>query len=110
MNSQKDMFESQPVEDALQQDVLQAECPEERQASTCPAKVFDYGFLVVFNWAENMKNPFKMFSRNAFKSDILNYCMNKKLSDQYRIKKIKPLKPFPGVKVSMFCKVESCKY
>lgn len=69
-----------------------------------------YGHVILFNWDEGVQRPFKMFPRKAFGSEeITDRCYNKDLSNDYRIRKLKPLKPLPGQKMSLFAKVEACK-
>ena len=107
MDSQRDMFYSEPpmfVED-------NEEGHEDRRTSSCPPSIsFEYGFVILFNWNEGLKKPFKCYSRNLFKEDITDCCMTKKLTQAYRIKKMKPLKPLLGLRMSLFAKVQSCKY
>lgn len=69
-----------------------------------------YGFIILFNWDEEIEKPFALFSRNAFsKHEITDRCYSSKLSDEYRIKRLKSLKEFPGNNMSLFSKVEGCK-
>ena len=97
MASQNDMFLDDPQIDNGQ------------RSATCPNSL-SYGFVILFNWNESIKTPFKMFPRKAFSIDeISNKCMNSNLKDEFRIKKLKALKPLPGQKMSLFAKVESCK-
>ena len=69
-----------------------------------------FGFIILFNWNEGIQRPFQIYQRGFFsKEDIKYYCTEKNLSNSTRIKKLKPLKPLPGQKMSLFGKVEASK-
>ena len=81
---------------------------ENAQSSSCPASVpMVYGFVILFNWNESLKKPFKMFPRQTFGNEIGDKCITSRLTNLYRIKKLKSLKSLPGQKTSLFAKVES---
>ena len=83
----------------------------ERTSNSCPPSPnFVYGFLILFNWNEGLKNPFKIYPRREFLNDIGENCVTQKLSDPYRIKKLRSLKSLPGQSMSMFAKVQDCKF
>lgn len=67
----------------------------------------DYEFVILFNWNDGAKKRFKMFRKTTFGKEIQENCISKILKNDYRIKKLKPLTVLPGVKVSLFAKVES---
>ena len=100
MASQMDMFLSEPEEESIQ------------LSSSCPISLrYTYGFVILFNWDEGIQKPFKMFPRRAFsKEEISDKCYNSRVSDTFRVKKLKKLRPLPGKKVSLFAKVEGSKY
>lgn len=101
--------------------------------SSCPAEVsVTYGFIILFNWEEGstfffylsfgmiessyiyfykgVKNPFKLFARKSFSTqDIRDQTIECNLKDEFRIRALRPLKPLPGLKMSLFAKVEACK-
>ena len=107
MDSQQDMFLSQPE---LQQ-TQGSPMVKERMTSSCPVELSNvYSFIILFNWSENVKNPFKNFSRSSFSNDeIKDYCLKTKLKDAFRVKKLKPMKSLPGKRTSLFAKVEASK-
>ena len=79
-------------------------------ATVSSPTTYSYGFAILFNWDEEVQRPFKIFPRKAFGNDeISERCYTKDLPNDYRIRKLKPLKPLPGQKMSFFAKVESCK-
>lgn len=84
----------------------------EGRSMSCPNSVrFTYGFVILFNWDEQIKKPFKIFPRKAFSTEeISDRCYTSRVSDEYRVKKLKRLRPLPGNKLSIFCKVEDGKY
>ena len=82
---------------------------QEKETASCPiTPFFVCGFVILFNWDEGQQRPFKLFPRKAF-PEITDYCLNKELADEFRIKKLCPLKPLPGKIMSLFAKVESSK-
>ena len=87
---------------------------EDGKSASCPASLsplsFMYGFLILFNWNEDIKTPFKIFPRRAFQKEISDNCVVKKLTNLYRIKPLKALKSLPGQKMSVFAKIESSEY
>lgn len=99
-----DMFHSEPLQ------------PEDdtngNMNASCPLnETFTFNYIIFFNWNEEFQRPFKIFSRKQFGSDeIKDRCYEKYLSDEFRVWKIKPLKSLPGQKLSLFAKVEGCKY
>ena len=83
--------------------------PNVPETASCPiSPFFVCGFVILFNWDEGLQKPFKLFPRKAF-PEITDYCLNKELSNEFRMKKLCPLKPLPGKKMSLFAKVESSK-
>ena len=97
------MFMSEPLHPDAKSETVTLSCPTETS--------FTYGFAILFNWDEKVQKPFKIFPRKAFSTDdIRDRCYEKVLVDEMRIRKLKPLKPLPGQKMSLFAKVESCKY
>ena len=97
------MFMSEPLHPDAKSETGTLSCPTETS--------FTYGFAILFNWDEKVQKPFKIFPRKAFSTDdIRDRCYEKVLVDEMRIRKLKPLKPLPGQKMSLFAKVESCKY
>ena len=83
---------------------------EFREISSCPTEI-SYGFVILFNWNEKVKKPFKIFARNTFTTDdIRDRCYEKILVNEMRIRKLKPLHSLPGEKMSLFGKVECGKY
>lgn len=103
--STPDMFHSQPLPQCDQYG-------NETKSSSCPITMkFHYGYVILFNWCVKAMKPFKMFPRRTFSNqEISDYWMENNVEDQYRIKKLKPLRTLPGEKMSLFAKVESCKY
>ena len=101
MDSDVDMFNSQPLLGKNYED----------PSSSCPAVLkFFYGYVILFNWDESKLSPFKMYARKEFtKEEIPNQWLETKLIDKWRLKKLKPLSPLPGQKMSIFAKVEGCK-
>lgn len=98
MASQNAMFLDDPMEN------------DEGTSASCPSLLYQYGFVILFNWNETIKNPFKMFPRQSFSTnEISDKCMIERLKDELRIRKLKPMKHIPGQKVSLFAKVENCK-
>ena len=80
-------------------------------SSLVSKSIFHYGFIILFNWNEGVKKPFKIFPRNAFSTDdIRTYCYEKHLKNENRIRKLTTLKALPGHKMSLFCKVEQCEF
>lgn len=65
-----------------------------------------FTFVILFNWDESVQKPFKMFPRKAF-PEIKEVYLERELPDEYRIKKLRPLKPLPNQVMSLFGKVES---
>lgn len=90
-------------------DIYLPEPPINVPDGKCPPSI-TYGFLILFNWNENIKNPFKIFPHRAFNNEIGENCVTKKLTNMYRIKALRPMKSLSGQKLSMFAKVEACKY
>lgn len=76
---------------------------------SCPVKPLkNYVYVILFNWKEDLKKPFKMFPRKAFTQDeIRDDIIAKQLPNLFRLKKLKPLKPLPGQRMSLFAKVEA---
>ena len=70
---------------------------------------FTYGFIILYNWNERVKKPFKVFSINLFNNEIQEQCISHTLKGQFRMKVLKPLKALPDQQVSLFAKVEACK-
>lgn len=99
MDSDCDMFSSQPL----------AHEGKKTIENSCPAQVFSFGYVVLFNWDETAKKPFKIFPHKAFAKEIGTRCIEKEIPDQMRMKQLKPLKALPGLKMSLFAKIESCK-
>ena len=97
------MFQSEPL------------CPEdkvpENQNASCPMnESFIFGYIILFNWDEEIQKPFRIFSRKTFSTDeIRDRCYTKHLTEEFRVRKIKPLKALCGQKLSIFAKVEHCK-
>lgn len=81
-------------------------------SGSCPVPVFfQYGFVILFNWGVNIMKPFKIYPRSSFSSEeIRGYWIENKLETKWRIKKLKPLHPLSGQKVSLFAKVEDGKH
>lgn len=105
VTNRTEIYMSEPPPTSLLEEV------DERGNNSCPPTVnFVYGYLILFNWNEGVKKPFKLFPRKAFQGEIGDNCVTQKVSDPYRIKKLKALKSLPGQKMSMFAKVESCEY
>lgn len=76
-------------------------------SSSCPlASSPTFGFIILFNWNEGIQRPFKLFPRRTFKDEIRSDCIDKDLKNEHRIKKLRPLSPLPGQKLSLFGKVE----
>ena len=82
--------------------------PDEASSSAI-VPIVSWGFVILFNWDESVQKPLKIFPRKAF-PEITDFCLDKDLSEKFRIKKLCPLKPLPGQKMSLFCKVESSTY
>ena len=100
MASQKEIFYSEPPE-------MHEEEETPRSSLSCPA-VFSYAFVILFNWDESEKHPFKVFNRNSFsKEQIDEKSMKKKVNNMYRKKKLISMKP---QKVSLFGKMEDRKF
>lgn len=104
METDSEMFNSEPMHPRNRTEASS-------QSASCPSNsVFIYGFVILFNWDEGIQRPFKLFPRKAFKNDdIKDRCYDQHLVDKFRIKKLKPLKPLPGQRMSLFAKVEGCK-
>ena len=84
---------------------------ENGPAETAGDRKFNYGFVILFNWNEEIQRPFKLFPRKAFSpNEIRDRCYEKLLIPEQRIRKLMPLKPLPGQKLSFFAKVEACKW
>lgn len=80
-------------------------------SSSSSNSVFQYGFIILFNWNEDLKKPFKIFPRKAFSTnDIRDHCYEKNVKNENRIRKLMALKPLPGQKMSLFAKVEQRKF
>ena len=80
------------------------------ESSSCPIKTsVSFGFLILFNWCEGLKKPFKMFPRKAL-HEIKDCYVEGSIPDNFRLKKMRPLKPLPGQRMSLFAKVEASKY
>lgn len=78
-------------------------------SASCPVKV-TYGYIILFNWKEGVQKPFKIYSRKTFgPTDIMDETIERNLKDEFRMKSLKPLKALPGLNLSLFAKVESCK-
>lgn len=106
MSSQRDMFFSEPHEIRDDQE------DNTNLPNSCPVALnFVYGFLILFNWDESVKNPFKLYLRSAFsKDEIKEKCIQTKLKDEHRIKKLRALGPLPGQKISLFAKVDTSRF
>ena len=104
--SQMDMFSSEPLPatEAMVEETA-------ARSSSCPSGLsFQYGFVILFNWNEDVRRPFMIFPRSLFsKDEIQDKTMENRLTDQHRMKKLRPLKPLPDQKMSLFAKVEACK-
>lgn len=106
MDSDRDMFSSQPdLGEKEEEEII-------RRSASCPGKMpVSYGFLILFNWDEGVKKPFKIFPRKTFSpQDIRDHTIESNLRDEFRIRALKPLKALPGIKMSFFAKVEACEY
>ena len=99
MDSDIDMFNSEPLID-------EANNIEESRSISCPVKMaVVYGYVILFNWKEGVKKPFKMYTRNSLK-EIMEYTINNHLKEEFRVKCLKPLRSLPGEKLSLFARVE----
>ena len=87
MDSDIDMFNSQPTD-----------------------RIY-YGNVILFDWDPAAEKPFQMYSRTEFANhEIRDYWMENKLLDKWRIKKLLPLSALPGLKLSLFARVDSSKF
>lgn len=97
MDSDVDMFSSQPTRRGSQHD---PDVPATQMR-------FIYRFVILFNWNESLPRPFKMFPRNSFTTDeIPDAWIDRKLMDKWRLRTLKPLAELPGQKMSIFAKVD----
>lgn len=103
MESDWDMFGSEPQGGVNQEN-------GGKTANSCPANIYIYGYIILFNWGEGLKKPFKIFPRKAFAKEIKDRVIEKELPDKFRVKKLKPFTSLPGQILSLFAKVEACKY
>lgn len=95
MDSDRDMFNTQPINNKVKKSSVQS---------------FHYGFLILFNWDEGVKKPFKLFGRDEFgRDEISDETYIRNLKDGYRVKRLRCLKAHKG-HLSIFAKVEHCKY
>ena len=80
--------------------------------ASCPLNnQYVYGYAILFDWNENLQRPFKMYSRQTFPNqDISDRCYTKHLSDDLRVRKLRPMKMLPGARMSLFAKVEASMY
>lgn len=70
-------------------------------------KVFSCGYLILFNWDENITKPFNIYPRKNFAQEIKDRSIERHLPDDLRVKKLKHLKSLPGQQMSLFAKVEA---
>lgn len=99
MASNFELFNSEPS--------LKGKDNEDHGGASCPIQAsVIFGFVILFNWDESKQKPFKLFPRKAF-PEIREVYLQRDLPDEYRIKKLRPLKPLPGQIMSLFAKVES---
>lgn len=86
---------------------------EERKSGgllSFPLTKLDWGYIIIFNWDEGAVNPFKIYPCKAFENDIKDKFIDKHLADQFRVRKLKPMKSLPGETVSLFGKMEASEF
>ena len=101
MCSQIDMFATQP--DPVDKETVQE---DKVISSSCPAKLNSmFKWVCLFEWDENLSDPFKIFSASRFK-EIKDAWIKSILSTNSRQKKI----VVEGKTMSLFGKCDAGKY
>ena len=96
--SQRDMFMSSPENSPR----IQGSLP------TNPKYI--YLWVILFDWDENVEEPFSLFQIAMFsKTELKPKWISGELNQASRQKKMK-FSAVPGKTVSVFAKVEKCKY
>lgn len=103
MASQVDMFASQ---DNVVEENLVTNTP--RVASTCPAKLNFWKWVVIFDWDDSVKCPFSIYSTTKLGGEIKDSWLKSVLSTTSRKKPLN-LSALENKTVSLFGKVDSSK-
>ena len=99
VSSQKDMFCSSP------------EVSPARIKSSLPSNLsYVYLWCILFDWDENVEEPFNIYQVALFSTrDLKPNWLKGDLDSEGRQKKLK-FRAFPGKSFSLFAKIEKCKY
>ena len=102
-DSQADMFFSQVGKKSRKE-------KEKYISSSCPAKtVYEYSFVILFNWSMGCERPFKIYNLQAFdENEIKESWIKFQMKNKTRMKKLTGLAEVPDKAVSLFAKIERC--
>lgn len=102
MDSQVDLFASQPVQPVLDQVEIDLSAP----SSSCPPRLGQSSkWVIVFEWDEGVEEVFKVYLISYFGSEIQESWITSVLSSASRQKKLK-FSRLEGKTVSLFGKID----
>ena len=70
--------------------------------------VYNYGFVILFEWDPDLASPFKLFPREEL-SDMKDEYLTKKLGLEGR-RRVFKFAALEGIETSVFVKLEKCKF